>query len=220
MPKVSDEHRAARREQITAAALACFARKGFQRTSMADIVAESGLSPGAIYLHFESKQAIVTAVAEGVIARRMGQIDEHRRAGADLDPPDLLRALVAGLDSDLHDTRILLQLWSEATVDAELAHLVGTVFGTVRGVLVGYLATWAAERHGLVDTAARAWADRVLPAFMAMMMGFVTQRALFPAFDSDAYFAAVRELLAPPTAGSSAPSAPAPSSPRPPDSRR
>src|SRR5690606_27319439 len=164
-------------EQLTAPALVCFPRKGFQRTSMADIVTESGLSPGAIYLHFDSKQAIVTAVAESVIARRMGQIDEHRRAGADLDPPELLAALVAGLDEDLHDTRILLQLWSESTVDGGLAPLIGSVFAQVRGVLVGYLGTWAAARHGLAEVDARGWAERVLPACIAMMMGLVTQRA-------------------------------------------
>ena len=49
MPKVSEQHREARRDQIVDAALRCFSRKGFQRTSMADIIAESGLSAGAIY---------------------------------------------------------------------------------------------------------------------------------------------------------------------------
>ncbi len=48
MPKVSQAHLDARRSQILAAAVACFARKGLHRTTMQDIVTQSQLSPGAI----------------------------------------------------------------------------------------------------------------------------------------------------------------------------
>ena len=44
MPKVSASHLAARREQIIEAAQALFAERGFSRTTMADVVAASGLS--------------------------------------------------------------------------------------------------------------------------------------------------------------------------------
>jgi AcrR family transcriptional regulator len=47
-----------RREQILAAALACFARQGYFETRMDDIVAESGLSKGALYHHFASKEEV------------------------------------------------------------------------------------------------------------------------------------------------------------------
>jgi AcrR family transcriptional regulator len=43
------------RQLILEAALRCFARKGYLRTSMDDIVAESGLSKGTLYWHFENK---------------------------------------------------------------------------------------------------------------------------------------------------------------------
>ena len=42
MPKITDAHRESRRDQILDAALACFAERGFQATSMADIIAASG----------------------------------------------------------------------------------------------------------------------------------------------------------------------------------
>ena len=64
MPKVGQEHLDARRQQIVDAARARFAAHGFARTSMADIVAESGLSTGAIYRYFTSKDEIVVAVCE------------------------------------------------------------------------------------------------------------------------------------------------------------
>ena len=64
MPKVSQAHLDARRQQIVDAARTRFASHGFAHTSMADIVTESGLSNGAIYRYFTSKDEIVVAVCE------------------------------------------------------------------------------------------------------------------------------------------------------------
>ncbi len=47
-----------RKQQIYAAALACFNRKGYYQTTMDDIVVESGLSKGALYWYFDSKKAL------------------------------------------------------------------------------------------------------------------------------------------------------------------
>ena len=87
-PDVSEERRA----QIIQAALACYARQGYVNTTMDDIVAESGLSKGAIYWYFGSKddlfQAAITSVFEGVAVESMGAMTacetsaERLRAGA------------------------------------------------------------------------------------------------------------------------------------------
>ncbi len=70
MPKVTVEHLAARRRQILSAALACFARNGFHRTTMQDIFKEAELSPGAVYSYFKGKDDLVRAI----IAETMGFI--------------------------------------------------------------------------------------------------------------------------------------------------
>jgi AcrR family transcriptional regulator len=64
MPKVTQSHRDARRAQILDAAMICFARAGFHRTTMQDIVHQAELSPGAIYLYFSSKEEIIAALAD------------------------------------------------------------------------------------------------------------------------------------------------------------
>jgi AcrR family transcriptional regulator len=197
MPKVTDEHRASRREQITSAALACFARKGFQRTSMADIVAESGLSPGAIYLHFASKQEIALEVGRQVLSRRLGELD---RLGEDgLDPIDAMRVLLGAMVGDLVDTKVLVQLWGEATADPEIDVLVQEIFGELGEAWTRYLTGWGG-RHGVADPVA--WARQRVPAVLALAQGFFVQRALLTDFDPDAYFASIRaatgaDLLAP-----------------------
>ena len=62
MPKVTEEHVAARRRQILSAALSCFAREGFHRTTMQDIFREAELSPGAVYSYFRGKDELVHAI--------------------------------------------------------------------------------------------------------------------------------------------------------------
>jgi AcrR family transcriptional regulator len=64
MPKIGEAARTARRDQITAAALACFARAGYHATTMADVAAQAEMSKGTPYLYFESKQALFIALHE------------------------------------------------------------------------------------------------------------------------------------------------------------
>jgi AcrR family transcriptional regulator len=60
---VSEERRA----QIIEAAMVVFAREGFPRSRMDDIAKEAGLSKGALYWYFESKDAIIIALLEHLL---------------------------------------------------------------------------------------------------------------------------------------------------------
>ncbi len=94
-PDVSEE----RKNQILDAAQAVFARLGFHDARMDDIVEEAGLSKGALYWYFKSKDAIIGAIlrrlfdrelrglrslltVEGPIADRL--VAYTRRAGAEI----------------------------------------------------------------------------------------------------------------------------------------
>ncbi|WP_223700442.1 TetR/AcrR family transcriptional regulator [Sutcliffiella deserti] len=57
-PVVSDEYKEKKRKRILESALACFAEKGFQVATMDDIVKDSGISKGAIYNYFKSKEEL------------------------------------------------------------------------------------------------------------------------------------------------------------------
>jgi len=89
VPKISDEKQQERRTRILDAAEACFARKGFHRTTMSDIHREAGMSAGALYLYFDSKEALI----EGLVARDR---DDFLKSFAEVDTADLMRGL-AGL---------------------------------------------------------------------------------------------------------------------------
>src|SRR5215217_9634377 len=58
-----------RRARILDAAERCFVRSGFHRTTMQDVAAEAGMSPGNLYRYFPSKDAIVAGLAERDRAR-------------------------------------------------------------------------------------------------------------------------------------------------------
>lgn len=62
MPKVSQEHKERRREQILAGAQRVFARHGFEGATVARLERETGLSRGAIFSYFDNKDALFVAV--------------------------------------------------------------------------------------------------------------------------------------------------------------
>ena len=65
MARTRDETRfAAKREAILRAAEACFLEKGFHGTGMAEICKAAGMSPGALYRYFPSKEAIIEGIAD------------------------------------------------------------------------------------------------------------------------------------------------------------
>ncbi len=63
MPKISEERRTERREQILAGARRCFAEHGYERATVARLEREIGLSRGAIFNYFASKEELFIELA-------------------------------------------------------------------------------------------------------------------------------------------------------------
>src|SRR5919201_5548724 len=72
-----------RKERILKAAAALGARHGFDAISMADIGAEAGIVGSGVYRHFDSKTAILVAMADRVMDRLMARAAEIIAAGLD-----------------------------------------------------------------------------------------------------------------------------------------
>jgi AcrR family transcriptional regulator len=69
-PDVSEE----RRTQILEAAMVVFARQGFDQARMDDIAQEVGLSKGALYLYYKSKDAIISAILQFFFSQAMKKL--------------------------------------------------------------------------------------------------------------------------------------------------
>jgi AcrR family transcriptional regulator len=93
VPRISPAQEHHRRAQILQAAMACFARQGYHATSMDDVVRESGLSVGAIYSYFSSKEDLFLALSDersnqtltylNDLFRRPGRMADKNREAVD-----------------------------------------------------------------------------------------------------------------------------------------
>ncbi|MCW0215593.1 MAG: TetR/AcrR family transcriptional regulator [Pseudonocardia sp.] len=72
-----------RRDRILTAAAELAARRGFHTVGMADIGAEAGIVGSGIYRHFDSKDAILIALLDGVMNRLQAGAAEILAGGAD-----------------------------------------------------------------------------------------------------------------------------------------
>lgn len=90
-----DEQKEERRRQILATAGALFRDQAFADTTMAEVAARVGLSKGALYLYFETKEQLFLAMLVDELAGWLDALDA-RLAAAASRRPEALAKLVAG----------------------------------------------------------------------------------------------------------------------------
>lgn len=79
---VRQERAIATRQQIVKGAAEMFDREGYERASLANIVDQSGLTKGALYFHFKSKDELAAVVIEEQHAISMNAVKQINRTGA------------------------------------------------------------------------------------------------------------------------------------------
>jgi len=82
--------RPSQREAIMSAALACFARTGYDATRIRDISLASGVSDGALYRHFASKAVLGRELHMQAISIFTAELAAHEQAET---PADSLRGI-------------------------------------------------------------------------------------------------------------------------------
>src|SRR5690606_30230639 len=65
----------ARRAQLVDCAQTLFATKGYEATTIGDVMAMAGVSKGGFYHHFESKEALLEALAERMARQALETIE-------------------------------------------------------------------------------------------------------------------------------------------------
>lgn len=130
-----------RRDQIVAAARACVVRHGFHAASMGQIAAEARMSVGQIYRYFPSKEAIVHAIVERIVARRLEwmmdthrlekqqKLDTHQQPKLDTHRPVDFAARFAhrshfASEDERSERVLLLEITAEATRNPAVAEIV------------------------------------------------------------------------------------------------
>jgi TetR/AcrR family transcriptional regulator, transcriptional repressor of aconitase len=175
LPKVSQKYLDSRRSEILDAALVCFSNDGFHRTTMQDIVRQSGLSPGAIYNYFKSKEEIVEAIAGQRQLKEKYFVMDAIGAGPDDAALERLRdAFLDELDEPKERLRrrVSVQLWAEAQRNPDIRRLVRRSFEEPRKLICAALA--AAQVQGAIAEGVDP--DALACFLIAAFHGLVLQR--------------------------------------------
>jgi AcrR family transcriptional regulator len=196
MPKVTAEHRTARRAQIVEAARRCVIEQGFHKTTMADVIRESKLSAGAVYGYFKSKDEIVAAIADDALSSIDELFEGILASDEPLSPANALRAtlehavrIAEAPGGDV--TRVAIQAWAEALHNE-------TILATAS-------AKYRMLRNRFVEVARRAQADGTVDpdvdpeyvgqALFGMVPGFVLQRLILKDVTPESYTAGAAAML-------------------------
>jgi AcrR family transcriptional regulator len=196
MPRITAARASEQRERILDAALTCFAREGFHAATVQDIVAESGLSPGAIYGYFKGKTEIAMAIASE------RHTMERRRMEFALAAPDIDTSLQRLLDGFVLELRnpaerrwrhLAVQLWAESLSNPRLKR--EALGGVSQAVDVLSRMIAQAQNRG-------SWPKHLDPAYAARVMiailqGISLQRAWDDRVDVERFAAALRMMLDP-----------------------
>ena len=169
-------------------------RNGFHATSMQDVLAEAGLSAGAVYRYFPSKDDIIAAIADDALAK----MSQAAREVLDTDPPpplpDVVGRIVATmerLDVTQDITTVAVQVWAEALRSPGLAERVAITVKGIRHMLARAVEDYQAR--GLVGSDVPA--ETIARLLTGLVPGFAVQRALLGDVDAREFADALRALL-------------------------
>jgi AcrR family transcriptional regulator len=176
MPRVSAAHEQEVRDRIVNAAVRVFSDKGFHSATIADVCRESGLSVGAIYTYFSSKEELFRQSCDLIAARGLDELAE-RLVHATTTAERMTIAIELYIETIDEYTGApgqisLLQAWAEA----EREPGVRAMLAARRERLVG--AGQFLIRQGMASGELPSWldVDAVTRGFLGLLDGLLLQR--------------------------------------------
>ncbi len=190
MPKLKPDIQRARREHILDAAEQCFARAGFHRTTMHDICKEASVSPGALYVYFDSKEALIAGSAE------RDRADFGERLATLSQAPDFLAALKEigehyFVGEPVYKRRMCIEIGLESTRNERVGAIVREVDDFV---LKGFESLFQRMKdEGRI--APELDIPMLTQTFLVIADGLFWRRAVDPAFDGSKLVPAVLQVI-------------------------
>jgi TetR/AcrR family transcriptional regulator, repressor for uid operon len=179
MAKLSPETLRERSDHILDAAERCFARAGFHRTTMQDICREAGVSPGALYIYFNSKEALIAGICERERAEFASRFSEMPLGD------DFMGALAElgrqFLQDPLHRRLLCIEVGIEATRNPKVGEIQKSVEGFIRNSFHELFTKLKTEGRiaPVFDI------DTVVDAFLTIADGMLWRRAVDANFNAD-----------------------------------
>jgi AcrR family transcriptional regulator len=161
------------RARIFASAVRLFAESGYADTSVDRIVRDAGVAKGTFFVHFATKEAVVTELVR--IQVRAARLARDRVLAAGGSPVDALRATVMTLGEQAGANRGLSRAVVSANiVNAELGGYAESVFGGIIAEMMDDVR--AAQRASLLArrTDAETIADTLITSYLGATLHFAT----------------------------------------------
>jgi TetR/AcrR family transcriptional regulator, transcriptional repressor of aconitase len=172
MPKTSAAAKEARQEQILHAAVRCFAQKGYYATTVEDLVVETGLSRGALYLYFPNKETLYVALSD----RWTCGLEEavQRRVTPQLSPGAVLQLVIEvtgeHVEADTAACRVLMEGWTLGHVLPALGEQVRLQQAQARRVFAQLLQAGVASGEFRADLDVALHAQLLLATVQGLMV--------------------------------------------------
>ena len=193
-PKMPQEHRDFRRQQILNAAWECFADKGYQQTTIRDIAERMNLSTGIIYSYFKGKDELLEAIHtcsmdnKKKIADKIRQKNTAREAINELFSQFFksypMKDLKKGVQADI-------RFWSEAVKRKNFRKIFTSQYNYIQKIIT------QSVREGVKSGEFKSEFDlHVYVSFInALFLGLEVQLALIDKTANPGYFEGIRKIL-------------------------
>jgi len=190
VPKLKPETQQARRDHILDAAERCFAKNGFHGTTMQMLCKEADVSPGAFYVYFASKEALIAGISE----RNRSEFSERLSQVA--DNPDVLTAMnqLADqyfVDDPQHKLAMAIEIGAESIRNETVRELHTACDQAVAENLTAWLTKLNAQKR--IDPTLPI--EDVTQLMQIIGDGLLWRRALEPSFDAEKAMPAILTLL-------------------------
>jgi TetR/AcrR family transcriptional regulator, transcriptional repressor of aconitase len=184
MPKISDEQRQARRDQILGAAWRCFFRKGIHATSMEEILREADLSAGAVYLYYKGKDELIVAAISTYMTELRDLLFPILMKEEVLSPLPFMYEITSAIAKHTRRKKIdlnvvILMCWSEAQTNAQVKKLIYTFQIKYREALAHVVRQWKKRKNSNF----RGESEDLAKVLLSFFLGFIAQSALLGSID-------------------------------------
>jgi AcrR family transcriptional regulator len=177
VPKIGPERRAARRGQFVAAARELAAERGYRGVTVDDVCARAGLSKGAFYGYFETKQDLLVAILELEIAEVDELLDELEASSApQLEKVRTFVRTMVQRGQDPAEVQLRAALWSQVAGDPALRARLAEAVRTRRVRLAGFSSA-GPESGQMVELPANAFGA----ILVALVDGLLLHHSVDPA---------------------------------------
>jgi AcrR family transcriptional regulator len=194
MPKVDEAYLEARRTGILDAAMVAFAAKGFVEATVEDIASEAGLSHGAIYRYFSSKDDIIEAVSRLSRGTRASRFEAAAQGADEVEALEgVLRSYVAmhARPENRDEGRLRLEIFSASMRDRGVAEALRDGWEDVAGRFAEIIER--GRRAGTISSELDSQA--VARVLMALHDGLYLHQTIEPTLDTEALLEVVGALI-------------------------